>query len=522
MKWRRSLLLSSLALAVVLVLVLLQTAPGFMDADYYYATGLRIANGKGLTEPFIWNYLGRPEGIPHPSHSYWMPLSSFLAAAGMIVTGARNFLAARLVFILLAVMIPPLTYHIALAIQEDQKTAFLAGLFACFSSFYLPFLTVTDSFAPTMALGGLLFLSFQRREKAADLLLMGVLCGALHLSRAEGILWLGTAALHLMWNGERKVASYMYLVGGYLLIFGPWMVRNIQAFNHPLGGGGLRTLWITDYDQIFIYPGEKLTFQRWWGQGWNTRLRGWLWALGQNLKTTLAVQGQIFLSPLVILAGLKREIKAQVKAFFWTWMGLLLMMSFVFPYQGARGAFFHAVAAMQPLLWALAAMGFSTFIAWGVEKRSWVAGQAWRVLGVGAVVIIVGLSSMVVKSRVIGEVWQAPKWNQSFQAYKRIGETLRELEAGPQDVIMINNPPGYYVANWGRSIVIPDGNIQTVVRAADRYDADYLVLESNHPRDLDDVYNHPESAPGLVYLVTRNEVHYFAFPDRALGSRTDD
>ena len=58
-----------------------QDAPGYMDADYYYAIGLRLNRGYGFSEPFLWNYLDNPNGIPHPSNTYWMPLPSVLASS---------------------------------------------------------------------------------------------------------------------------------------------------------------------------------------------------------------------------------------------------------------------------------------------------------------------------------------------------------------------------------------------------------------------------------------------------------
>ena len=47
-------------------------APGYMDADYYFATGQELSRGRGFVEPFIWNYLDDPSGLPHPSHLYWL------------------------------------------------------------------------------------------------------------------------------------------------------------------------------------------------------------------------------------------------------------------------------------------------------------------------------------------------------------------------------------------------------------------------------------------------------------------
>jgi hypothetical protein len=44
----------------------LQPVPGYMDAEYYYAGAIRLHEGYGFTQPFLWNYLDEPAGLPHP------------------------------------------------------------------------------------------------------------------------------------------------------------------------------------------------------------------------------------------------------------------------------------------------------------------------------------------------------------------------------------------------------------------------------------------------------------------------
>ena len=53
-------LLFVLGLGVAVGVASLQTSPGYMDAEYYYYGGLRIANGEGFTENISWNFLDEP------------------------------------------------------------------------------------------------------------------------------------------------------------------------------------------------------------------------------------------------------------------------------------------------------------------------------------------------------------------------------------------------------------------------------------------------------------------------------
>jgi hypothetical protein len=184
-------------------------------------------------------------------------------------------------------------------------------------------------------------------------------------------------------------------------------------------------------------------------------------------------------------------------------------MTLLFPLQGARGGFFHAGAALQPLIWSVAAAGLSRLVEWGVEQRNWIYQQAWRMLGIGLVVIFFLTTSYIVKNRVIGEDVSSPVWNQPINEYKMIGNTLARLGVKKNDLVMINNPPGYYVATRSPSIVIPEGGKKALLEAAERYRAKYLILDRNTPESLSDVYRKPEGHQGLVYLKTKEDIHYF-------------
>ncbi len=143
---RRLLVLYLFGLVIYGAASLRVQSPGYMDADYYYATALQLIDGQGLTEPFLWNYLDDPAGLPHTSHLYWMPLPSLIAAGGMLF-GDSAFRAAQLPFILLAAALPPLSAFFSHRLTRDARLAWMAGLFAAFPGFFLPFLVTIDSFA---------------------------------------------------------------------------------------------------------------------------------------------------------------------------------------------------------------------------------------------------------------------------------------------------------------------------------------------------------------------------------------
>jgi len=75
---------------------------------------------------------------------------------------------------------------------------------------------------------------------------------------------------------------------------------------------------------------------------------------------------------------------------------------------------------------------------------------------------------------------------------------------------MVNNSPGYYAVNRRPALTIPDGGVETSLAVGERYEADYLILESNHPASLNSLYDHPMDLPGLHYLFTTDATRVFA------------
>ena len=58
-------------------------APGYTDVYYHLNAANRLASGQGLTDPYVWTYIGALDHLPMPSHLYWMPLTSVIAGVSM-------------------------------------------------------------------------------------------------------------------------------------------------------------------------------------------------------------------------------------------------------------------------------------------------------------------------------------------------------------------------------------------------------------------------------------------------------
>ncbi|HWQ83780.1 MAG TPA: hypothetical protein VN363_04390, partial [Anaerolineales bacterium] len=447
-------LLYLLAFLVLLGAASFQHSPGYMDAEYYLAGGMSITSGS-WQEPFIWNYLDDPVGLPHPAFAYWMPLASLLAAAGMKLGGSLSFTAGRLGFILVGAGVAPLTAALAYRLDPRRTAALLAGLLAVCAGYYLPYLPAPDTFGLVMLLGGgFLFLcqllgersksranqpslespsgESPRWQDLAMVIGLGVIAGFMHLARADGLLWLAAGGLAVLilpgsaW--PRRLAHLGLLVLGYLVVMAPWMARNQAVFGSFFSAGGLRPLWITTYNELYTYPASLLTPQRWLASGLPALLAVRLKALGVNLQSLLAVQGQIFLLPLMLVGLWQLRRAWAVRLGGLAWLAILGVMSLVFPHQGWRGGYFHSAAALQPLLWAVVPLGLSTFINWAGAERRWNIPQAQRVFQVGLLVLAAGFSLVVSGGRIFGASPQNPGdsllWDAPARRYERMGAAL--------------------------------------------------------------------------------------------------
>jgi 4-amino-4-deoxy-L-arabinose transferase-like glycosyltransferase len=318
--------LLGLSLAVRLAVAAFITRPGYMDVAYYAAGAVHLARGGGLSEPFLWNYLHDPAGLPAPGFLYWMPLPSLLAAP-FAALFPGSFFALQLPFTLISALLPPVAYGVAWETAGQRRAAWVAGLLTLFSGFFVSYWSLPETFAPFALFGSLaLWLAGRGTGGTAGKgqavgLLVGVLLGLAHLTRVDGVLLLPVVALAplvtLQSGGERctfrdvmrretrSVVLRWSLIGlGYLLVMGPWFARNLSIVGTPLSPAGTKTLWLTDYDDLYCY-GCDLSPRSYLAWGWDNILRSKLFALWINFQHLLAEDCQVFLLPFAVV-GLYR------------------------------------------------------------------------------------------------------------------------------------------------------------------------------------------------------------------------
>ena len=495
-----------LALVVRLLAAWPQTQPNYMDAAYYTVGGQRLAQGYGFNDPYVWHYLDHPTGLPNPSHLYWMPLPSIMVAASQAIFGV-NYRAAQVPFVLLSAVLPILAYLIAWQLSAKRRHAWLTALFTSFSPFYFPYWGVPESFTPFAVFGALaLWLGSRDRPTGKQIVLAGVCAGLAHLSRADGFLLL----IPLLINAELGLRSmdtqaarwttrlrrFGAISIGYLLVMTPWFLRNFNVIGAPLSSAGTQMAWVCNYDELFNY-GARLDVNHLFGCGLDRVVATKLNGLASGVVHLIAEDGAIFLAPLIVIGVWRTRRQPIVRAVLIDLALVFGLMMIVFTFAGDRGGLFHSTSALLPIFYAAAPIGLDATIGWVAARRhAWNVAAARSVFGVAAIVLTIGLAVSIYQGRVLGATWSDPVWNQADRVYETIGQWLRDRgEVDP--IVMVNNPPTFTYHTGLRSIVVPNGDVDTLVAAAHQFAASWIVLDHNRTEPLAGLYAAPESDPRL-------------------------
>jgi hypothetical protein len=369
---------------------------------------------------------------------------------------------------------------------------------------------VPDNYALYMFFGGIFLLMAPRHEKWVPVVL-GASAGFLTLARSDGLLWLGLAGLTVMWKASAQedgrkatfaewmpsiIAAGLLALLGYLLVMGGWHIRNLDLFGSFMTPGGGRLLWLENYNQTFIYPPDRLTRAGFLAAGWNAALQDRLLALNANIGNTFAAQGEIFLFPFILigLRQLRHDLRTKIAVT--GWLILFFVMTVIFPFAGARGSFFHAGAAFQPYWWVAAPIGLDSVIQWARARGKLTDKNAPLFFQVILVMLAVLMTAYLVNFRVIASGWAKDDF-----IYPKVEQKLLESGIRDGDVVIVRNPPGYFLASGRESVSLPFGDESTILAVAQRFGARYLVLENGGTFDsIQDLFENPESNPSFQYL----------------------
>jgi 4-amino-4-deoxy-L-arabinose transferase-like glycosyltransferase len=491
---RDTLIFGLLALVVGVAMAALLRHPGYTDAYYYFNAGQRLAQGKGLTDAAIWTYMGAPAGLPIPSHLYWMPLESLVAAAGMAIAGP-TFDAAQILSVPIYVGLGFVGFALSAMLGKSRRVAWMSGLLTLFSGFFMPYWTTTDTFAVYGLVGSLALLAMGLGRRAGTwhwFALSGALVGLAHLARADGLLLLGVLVIVAIWPGaytvRQGIVAAILGMAAYTLVMTPWLVRNLTVAGSILPVGGMQTAWMRSYDEIFNYPpGSDLS--GFLASGLNNILASRWEAFGQNLQTFIAVEGTVVLAPLMLIGLWRRRCEPLLSGFWAYALALHIVMTLVFPFPGFRGALFHSASALLPFWMALGVLGLDDVLAWATHhRRHWKLSSAQKFFGGALIVWAVAFSTFLFFAKI-------PGWNNAGPYFENIA-----AQVGPNAVVMINDPGAMYYFTGIPGVALPNSAPEVIPELAKRYGVNTLVLDLNSTVPMLDLYLGKNVPPFLTQI----------------------
>ncbi|MEZ4862103.1 MAG: hypothetical protein R3C14_12375 [Caldilineaceae bacterium] len=474
--WRHGLALFLLALVVRFYSATLIPQPGYMDTAYYTVQAIRLAEGAGATEPYLWNYLNDPQGIPNPAFGYWMPLPSLLAAPFWAV--GHSFLAAQLPFVLLAALFVLLGAYIAWESTHKLRHFWAAGLLLIASGSVTPFWSLPETFTPFALCATLCLWAGSRywlTQQVRWLLWAVVAAGLAYLTRSDGLLLVALTLLLPL--GRRQGRAFVAAGAALALLLAPWVLYNLSVHGAPLPTGGTRALWLTNYDDLFCYH-CKLTPANYLAWGWPAILHSKIKAFSTNFMIIVLNVGYLFLAPFVVI-GSWRTHQFLLR---WAWLYLALLfaaMTFAFTFPSTRGSLFHSAVALLPFSVTAALIGLDRTIAWVGQRRKWNINHAQLIFT--AATVLIALLVVTQTSEKYREWQSAGALYQPAQAW-----IAQQPDAACP--VLVGDPASFWYATRQPALVIPNEDAKVVAEVAHRYGACWLLLDKNRPKPLADLY----------------------------------
>lgn len=245
-----------------------RTQPGHGDVSFYYSVAKNLAQGRGFVVDCIWSFWSQPAGIPAYGNDWWMPLTSALAALGLLV-GGESYVSAQNTMIGLTSVLPLLVYLLGAELWRSRAVGLVGALLATTVHPFLDKACAPLSHAPYVVLVPLaLWLIARAARTGRGWGWAGVAIGLTQLARSDGIVLFGALlAAALSTRPRPTLRALLAAPLGWALALSPWWIHNLVVLGTPLPGSALRAVFLNRYDGLYSLP-ESISPATWLAQGW--------------------------------------------------------------------------------------------------------------------------------------------------------------------------------------------------------------------------------------------------------------
>lgn len=478
-RYLRASWLDWLAVAVVVSVVIYRVLltdsvrfAGHADKSFYYTTAKNIANGTGLSIPYIWHYLVNQIDLTHYAFDYWMPGASYIFAASIAVFGETPRVIA-IVSVISVTALSVVTYAAARSLSSFRWVAPASAVVITFLPSITQAAVDTETVALYAAIGSAALVCVTAAQARPSLwLLAGAMAGLAHLIRNDGILLLITAAI-FAWKWAPKTDSRRWkrtlaVLVGYLVVMLPVFATNVAAMGKPLPASLLEFPFVSHFEDIYATGKQQLPPLI---DLFNLRISG-VTNRVEQLSKSLGLATALVLS---LLWGLRLGISlASVAPLDSRWAapalyGLLLfsLHAFVTPVVSSAGAWANSLPALFPFLviGALEAMGEL------VTRR--------HHFTLALIAIVAFPVAVQMLSHFPDETRNLISSNNAVAATPQKLLLLLERERlclGVEIVVMTRNPWEFTEVTGIRSLQIPNNGLDEILKIGERYHATHLLL----------------------------------------------
>jgi 4-amino-4-deoxy-L-arabinose transferase-like glycosyltransferase len=230
--------------------------PGHGDMAYYLHLAENLADGRGFVIDYIWHFLYPHENLTHYANDYWLPFTSLIISAFMVI-GGKSLFVAILPSILFGVILSIIGYLIYLNFFKSKPGACYTAIICLFAPDLFKYSLLTDStiyYAVFVSLGLLLLLKASKNMRFY--ILAAILAGIAHFTRQDGVLYMIVVVVIILFSKHSMKSKLMILtlsILAYLVVLSPLIASNLSNIGTPFSPISSKTIFLKSYEDIYSY-----------------------------------------------------------------------------------------------------------------------------------------------------------------------------------------------------------------------------------------------------------------------------